>query len=241
MFEESLVTSQASLLPSPRRAWATIVSVAVQCAIVAALAVIPLLHPETLRLHTEAPRVRPTLRRLPPVVVKLEPLSAARTAAVPAPAAALTAAPVLAFAHSNADAVPDAAPIAHFGNGDMGAGPPTALGTGAGSAVRVVPATAAPKTPVRVSAGVSAGLLLQPIRPVYPRIAVLSRTEGTVVVEAIISKSGAIVSAQVLSGPPMLRQAALDAVAGARYAPYKLNGEPTDVETTITINFRLGG
>ena len=69
----------------------------------------------------------------------------------------------------------------------------------------------------------------------------LAHTEGSVVVEAIISKTGAIVSAHVLSGPAMLRQAALDAVAGARYAPYKLNGEPVDVETTITINFRLGG
>jgi protein TonB len=238
MFEESLVTSQASLLPSPRRAWATIVSVTVQCAVVAALAVIPLLHPETLRLHTEAPRVLPTLRRLP--AVKLEPMHAATMASSALAAPAPTAAPVLAFAHNNANAVPDAAPIAHFGNGDMGAGFPSGLDTGVGSAVRVVPAPATSR-PVHVSSGVSAGLLLQPIRPVYPRIAVLARTEGTVVVEAIISKTGAIVSAHVLSGPAMLRQAALDAVAGARYAPYKLNGEPTDVETTITINFRLGG
>jgi protein TonB len=148
---------------------------------------------------------------------------------------------VLAFTHNNAEAAPDAAPIMRFGGGDMGAGLPSGLDTGVGSAVRVVPAPATSKPPLHVSSGVSAGLLLQPIRPVYPRIAVLARTEGTVVVEAIISKTGAIVSAHVLSGPAMLRQAALDAVASARYAPYKLNGEPTDLETTITINFRLGG
>lgn len=241
MFEESLVASQASLLPSRRLSWTAIVSLVVQCGVVAVLAVTPLLHPETLRLHTEAPRVLPILRRLPPVVVKLQPMHAA-TMASPALATPIpTAAPVLAFRHNNTDAVPDTAPIARFGDGEMGAGPPTTLGTGVGSAVRVVPAPATSKTPVHVSSGVSAGLLLQPIRPVYPRIAVLARAEGAVVVEAIISKTGAIVSAHVLSGPAMLRQAALDAVAGARYAPYKLNGEPVDVETMITINFRLGG
>src|ERR1700691_3083746 len=216
MFEKSLVTSQSGLLPSPRLSWTAIVSLAVQCAVVALLAIIPLLHPETLHLHIEAPHVLPTLRRVPPVVVKTEPMHAATMLSAASTAvAARTAAPVLTFLHPNADAAPDAAPTMHFGGGDMSAGPPSGLDTGVGSAVRVVPAPAVPKPPLHVSSGVSAGLLLQPIRPVYPRIAVLARTEGTVVVEAIISKSGAIVSAHVLSGPAMLRQAALDDVGSA--------------------------
>jgi protein TonB len=61
-----------------------------------------------------------------------------------------------------------------------------------------------------------------------------------VVVQAIISRTGRIESAHVISGPEILQTAALDAVKQARYRPYLLNNEPTEVETTITINFRLG-
>jgi protein TonB len=83
-------------------------------------------------------------------------------------------------------------------------------------------------------------MLLAPIRPVYPQIAVLTKMQGTVVVEAVISKAGRIESAHVVSGLPMLRQAALDAVAVARYKPYQLSGEPVEVQTTVTVVFRLG-
>jgi protein TonB len=83
-------------------------------------------------------------------------------------------------------------------------------------------------------------MLLTPIQPVYPPIAKAVRLEGTVVLEAVISKAGRIESLHVVSGPDMLRRAALDAVAVARYRPYLLSGEPTDVQTTITVVFRLG-
>ncbi len=86
----------------------------------------------------------------------------------------------------------------------------------------------------------TAGLLLTPIQPVYPRIAVAAGIQGTVVMEAVISKTGRIESLHVVSGSPMLQTAALDAVRGARYRPYLLNGEPTEVQTTISVNFRLG-
>jgi protein TonB len=85
-----------------------------------------------------------------------------------------------------------------------------------------------------------AGLLLNKIQPVYPRIAVISHTEGTVVVTATIDKDGRIVGLQVVSGPPMLRGSAVDAVKEARYRPFLLNGEPTEVVTTVTVNFRMG-
>jgi protein TonB len=83
-------------------------------------------------------------------------------------------------------------------------------------------------------------MLLAPIRPEYPAIARISRTEGSVVVDALISTAGRIESAHVVSGPPMLQASALQAVRDARYRPFLLNGKPTEVSTTITINFRLG-
>jgi protein TonB len=83
-------------------------------------------------------------------------------------------------------------------------------------------------------------MLLAPIRPVYPAIAKAAHVEGTVIVEATISATGAIESLHVLSGPEMLRGAALEAIRTARYRPYQLNGQPTAVQTTITVNFKIG-
>ena len=58
---------------------------------------------------------------------------------------------------------------------------------------------------------------------------------------AIISKTGSIANLSVISGPAMLQSSALDAVKQWRYKPYILNGEPTEVDTTVTVNFNLGG
>ena len=60
-------------------------------------------------------------------------------------------------------------------------------------------------------------------------------------IEATISRQGTIENLQVVEGPPMLRQAAIDAVAAARYRPFLLNGEPVEVQTTIQVIFSLGG
>jgi protein TonB len=84
-------------------------------------------------------------------------------------------------------------------------------------------------------------LLLSPIQPVYPPIAKAIRLQGSVVIEAIISKTGRLESVNVVSGPDMLRKAAMDAVAAARYRPYLLNGEPTEVKTVYTVVFSMGG
>jgi len=94
--------------------------------------------------------------------------------------------------------------------------------------------------PVRVSSGVSDGMLLSPIQPVYPSIARAAGIQGAVVLQATISTAGRIKSLHVVSGPPMLCQAALDAVQMASYRPYRLDGVPTEVQTTITLVFRLG-
>jgi protein TonB len=115
----------------------------------------------------------------------------------------------------------------------------SSLGT-TGAHVVVGPAGNPDASPLNVSTGVMAGRLLEPIRPEYPAIARLSRSEGTVVVQAMISKTGKIESAHVMSGPAILQGAALEAVRNARYRPFLLNNQPTEVETTISIVFRLG-
>jgi protein TonB len=93
---------------------------------------------------------------------------------------------------------------------------------------------------VRLSAGVAGGLLRKKTPPVYPSIAKAAHVEGTVVIQATISKAGLIESPHIVSGPVMLRQAALDAVRNWRYRPYLLNGEPVEVETTVNVVFTLG-
>ena len=138
----------------------------------------------------------------------------------------------------------EAAPVLAVGGGmksefSLGSG----LGIGTASttpAVAVVAARPKNPEPVRISSGVSSGMLLSPITPVYPRIAMMARTQGTVVVTATIDKRGRIVGLQVLSGPEILRNAAAEAVKQARYRPFLLNGEATEVVTTITVNFRMG-
>ena len=94
---------------------------------------------------------------------------------------------------------------------------------------------------VRVSSGVEAGLLTNKVTPTYPPIARTNRIAGQVILHALISKNGTIQNLQVISGHPMLTQSALEAVRQWKYKPYILNGEPVEVETTIQVNFNLGG
>jgi protein TonB len=100
-------------------------------------------------------------------------------------------------------------------------------------------APAAPKGAVHLSSGVVSGLLLTKTTPIYPPIAVAARVEGTVVLAAAISASGAIENLRVVSGHPMLQRAALDAVSNWHYRPFLLNGQPVEVETTINVIFTL--
>jgi protein TonB len=93
--------------------------------------------------------------------------------------------------------------------------------------------------PVSISAGVAVGLLVQKNPPVYPSIARTARISGTVVIQATITKNGTIGNLSVVNGPPMLRQAALDAVKTWRYRPYLLDGEPVEAETTVSVSFNM--
>ena len=93
---------------------------------------------------------------------------------------------------------------------------------------------------LKVSEGVQQAQLIARLEPQYPILAQQTRTQGTVFLRAIISREGRITSLEVVSGHPLLVRAALDAVRQWRYRPTLLNGEPVEVETSITVIFRLG-
>jgi protein TonB len=242
MFQESLVES-TPLLRSHNR-WPALISFAAQAILLAALIAIPILHPEVL------PTGPIKLSHLDPPVLfhpapPPPPTQPVRVPPTTSPAAPAT--PMQAVLPSHPAPINDAPPVANptlpFGdpNGTASNLFSTLATVGpAGPHVVAGPAAGNPTAPLHVSTGVLAGNLLTPIQPEYPQIARLTRTQGTVVVQAIISKAGRIESARVLSGPPMLQDAALQAVRAARYRPYLLNGQPTEVETTVSINFRLG-
>jgi periplasmic protein TonB len=104
-----------------------------------------------------------------------------------------------------------------------------------------VPKVAAPQR-VRVSAGVTQGMIIHRVNPTYPQMAKIARVQGPVVLAAIIGKDGAIQNLHVVSSAsPLLNQSAIDAVKQWRYRPYILNGEPVEVDTQITVNFTLQG
>jgi protein TonB len=103
-----------------------------------------------------------------------------------------------------------------------------------------IPKVAAPQR-VRVSSGVSTGLLIRKVQPNYPPLARQARIQGSVVLQAEISKEGTIQNLQLISGHPMLAPSAIEAVKQWRYKPYLLNGEPVAVETQVVVNFTLSG
>jgi len=103
-----------------------------------------------------------------------------------------------------------------------------------------VPKVATPQR-VRVSQGVSNGLLIKKVQPNYPPLARQARIQGQVVLHAEISKEGTIQNLQLISGHAMLAPAAIEAVKQWRYKPYLLNGEPVAVETEVIVNFSLSG
>jgi len=103
-----------------------------------------------------------------------------------------------------------------------------------------VPKVATPQR-VRVSQGVSQGLLIRKVQPTYPPLARQARIQGQVMLQALISKDGSIENLRLISGHPMLAPAALEAVKQWKYKPYMLNGEPVEVETTVQVNFTLAG
>lgn len=93
---------------------------------------------------------------------------------------------------------------------------------------------------VRVSQGVTQGLVLSRVQPVYPEEAKAAGAQGSVVLAVIIGKDGTVQNLHVItSASPLLNQAALDAVKQWRYKPYVLNGNPVEVDTSVSVTFTL--
>ncbi len=119
---------------------------------------------------------------------------------------------------------------------------PGAMSSNMGPLVKDIP-TNVPKLAgqkLRVSSGVAQGQLLRQVNPQYPTQARQERVEGTVVLQAVISKDGSVQKLTVVSGPSMLTKAAMEAVKQWRYRPFALNGEPVEADTQINVNFKLG-
>jgi protein TonB len=95
--------------------------------------------------------------------------------------------------------------------------------------------------PLRVGGNVQQANLLRMVQPIYPPIAKTAHISGTVILHAIISKDGTIEQLEYVSGPPLLMKNAMDAVHQWRYKPTMLNGEPVEVDTTVSVVFTLGG
>lgn len=240
MFEDSLVESTDRIRTRSSRYAAG--SFVVEAALVAVIVVIPYVYPSALpRKYLTLPLVAPA----PPAALTTRPQYFSGASAVhPALLHIDLTAPSRLPSHiapvTDDNPANPPGPIDFTGasqaNGPAGAALPN-LG-----APPAIPRVRAAKLsgPVRVSAGVAAGQLLTPIRPEYPAIAREARIQGTVVVAATISTTGRIENLRVVSGPPMLASAAVEAIRTARYRPYELNGEPVEVETTINVVFSLG-
>ncbi|HUM06032.1 MAG TPA: energy transducer TonB [Terriglobales bacterium] len=97
---------------------------------------------------------------------------------------------------------------------------------------------AVPST-LRISQGVSQGLLIKRVQPRYPQNALSMRLQGAVQLEATVDKEGNVKNVKVTSGDPILARAATEAVRQWRYKPYYLDGDPVEIQTQITVNFKL--
>jgi len=120
------------------------------------------------------------------------------------------------------------------------AGSPSANGTAlSGLLSTASPSNAKPLlATLKISQGVSQGLLIKRVQPKYPAAALAMHAQGDVQIEATINKEGSVVNPKVLHGDPVLARAAVDAVRQWRYKPYLLDGEPVEIQTEITISFK---
>jgi protein TonB len=248
MFEQSVLRGEGGR----RKMWIALGSVVAQVAVVTSLVVMPLINPEQMPALSRPMMLKeirfdkpPAVKPPKPVVVRTT--TEVRSAPSSAPQVAHAAAgPIIAKTPTFNSNAPVQLAVGTMPGSTFSFGPGTAPGAGDGPVVTVKPSSGEgnggnARGTMHVSTGVMAGRLLAPIQPRYPPIAIAGHVQGTVVVTATIDRTGRIVGLQVVSGPIMLRGAAVDAIKDARYQPYLLNGTPTEVETTIAVNFRMGG
>jgi protein TonB len=92
---------------------------------------------------------------------------------------------------------------------------------------------------VTISQGISQGLLVKKTQPAYPASALRMGIQGPVQLLATVSKTGDISAVKILSGDASLARAASDAVKQWKYKPYLLDGSPVEIQTQVTVNFKL--
>ena len=221
-----------------KRAAQTGLAFAVQLAIVGALLLVPLLFTEGIDLY----KFNTTLLVAPPPPAAPPPMVRAQTI-VPKQSfikAQLTAPTVI--PRKIVEAVPDAGSMAPAIAG-MAGGVPGGVGDVLGGSVTgpppPPPAAERPKGPIRIFSGMKEPRLLYEPPLTYSPIAKAAHIFGTVVVEAVIDERGDVTQVQVISGPPLLVESALKAVAGRRYEPTILDGQPVSIRLTARIVFRM--
>jgi protein TonB len=245
MFDQTFVDAHAHT----RRPWTVALSLAVQSLLVGVLLIIPILHPEILHPKIDVP-IFVHLQRAPEIV-RAEPAhsSAAPHSLAPHVFVAPTTIPNFVKRVVDTDVAP-ATESFYMGSAVPGAGQGSDI---LSSIVQSVPDAPAPRPkaqpqpsvapatgPVRVSEGVQAARLIYGPKPPYPPLAITAHVEGRVRMQAIIAPDGTINSLQVISGPPLLINAARDAVSRWRYQPTLLSGKAVEVITEIDVNFMLG-
>jgi len=243
MFEDSLIESGGRL--KTKRGWTSIVSFAIQLMIIGVMVLIPLIFTEALPkgqmmfLLVAPPPPPPP----PPPAAAVVHVKQIQTDIVNGELRTPTKIPQKVKMIQEDEAPPAMATTGVVG-GVPGGVPGGSMGGVMGSILSSAP-VAAPKiatpTRVRVSSGVSTGLLIRKVPPTYPPLARQARIQGVVILQAQISKEGAIQNLQLISGHPMLAPAAIEAVKQWRYKPYLLNGEPVEVDTQVQVNFTLAG
>jgi periplasmic protein TonB len=237
MFENSLMESDNRIKAKSR--W-SLLAFLVNGGALLAVIIWPLLHPEalptqmmaTLMVAPSPPAPPPPVAPAPKVQIKSEMLSNKLQAPSRIPKE---------IKQVNEAALPPSM-LDAIGVEGLTRGTPGGIGAiidsvGTGPAVvvkREVP------TKLSISSGVMVGNLLEKTMPQYPAVARVAGIQGVVVLQATISQNGLIQNLRVISGPPMLQRAAMDAVRSWRYKPYLLNGQPVEVETTISVVFKLG-
>ncbi|HSE48565.1 MAG TPA: TonB family protein [Terriglobales bacterium] len=245
MFEDSLMESAGKL--KTKRGWTTMISFVIQTLLIGVMILIPLIYTEALpkqQLMTFLVAPPPPPPPPPPAAAAVKVVKQIQTEIVNGALRTPTKIPEKVKMITEDEPPPPASGVAGVVGGVPGGTPGGQMGGVIGGIISSTP-VAVPKvaTPqrVRVSGGVTAGNLVYGPKPPYPAIARTARVQGAVVLHAIISKTGTIENLQVVSGHPMLTQSAMEAVRQWKYKPYYLNGEPVEVDTTITVNFTLGG
>lgn len=234
MFTESLCDSR---LDHPSRRWTTLVSFGLQALAVSALLTLPFLSTQSLPQLSFAAHLMVPISQvaMPTQSAQAEPNSGAVAGhyvfvapdhisrGLPNPDEGAVAPPNLPFGQSSSS--DNAFPL----------GVPGATGNASVPLLAAAPVAHPPRVSVMME-----GNLIHRVQPQYPPIAIQTRTQGSVVLRAVISREGNIENLQLLSGHPMLVKAAMDAVRQWHYQPYFLNHEAVEVETQITVNFVLG-